>query len=224
MFDDVSTAKNNQDQVNDEPIVTMPGMGQPVPPNSENKGNANVSMPNNATVSPNIPDNNPAFPPVGGVEHKSNVLLYVLIAVLVVIVLGVGGYIAYNYFMTPPVDEELLPINNMINENPAPINQVPEEPQLPINEPEEIPGAVINLPPTDTDADGLTDQEEIILGTSINLADTDRDGLNDFDEVRVYLTDPNNPDTDGDSFLDGEEVTHGYDPKGPGKLLNLQIE
>jgi len=47
--------------------------------------------------------------------------------------------------------------------------------------------------------------------------DTDRDGLRDIDERR-YGTDINKTDTDGDGYSDWEEVTNGYDPKGPGKL------
>lgn len=42
--------------------------------------------------------------------------------------------------------------------------------------------------------------------------DTDADGLTDADEINVYYTDPNKADTDGDSYLDGNEITHGYSP------------
>ena len=48
--------------------------------------------------------------------------------------------------------------------------------------------------------------------------DTDADGLTD-DEEQVYDTDPNNPDSDGDSYSDGQEVSGGYNPLGPGLLL-----
>jgi len=48
----------------------------------------------------------------------------------------------------------------------------------------------------DSDQDGLTDQEEQALGT-----------------------DPHNPDTDGDGYLDGAEVKAGYNPLGAGKLI-----
>ena len=47
----------------------------------------------------------------------------------------------------------------------------------------------------DTDGDLLTDEREKELGT-----------------------DPNNPDTDGDGYLDGPEVANGYNPLGEGKL------
>lgn len=47
--------------------------------------------------------------------------------------------------------------------------------------------------------------------------DPDKDGLANYFEEK-YSTDKNNSDTDGDSYLDGEEVLKGYNPKGPGKL------
>lgn len=47
--------------------------------------------------------------------------------------------------------------------------------------------------------------------------DFDRDGLSDALEV-FYGTDPTNPDSDDDAFLDGEEVERGFSPVGEGRL------
>ncbi|HET7153600.1 MAG TPA: OmpA family protein [Candidatus Kapabacteria bacterium] len=81
----------------------------------------------------------------------------------------------------------------------------------------------------DSDGDGLTDKEEIALGTDPHNPDTDGDGLTDYEEVKKYHTnplkkdsdadgltdyqeifvthtDPNNPDSDGDGLTDGDEV------------------
>lgn len=44
--------------------------------------------------------------------------------------------------------------------------------------------------------------------------DTDHDGLSDNMES-IYGTNYNDPDSDGDGFLDGEEVLSGYDPLKP---------
>lgn len=74
----------------------------------------------------------------------------------------------------------------------------------------------------DKDRDGLTDDEEAKLGTNPVLADTDGDGLSDYDEVKVYKTNPLKPDTDGDGSTDGVEVKKGYNPNGPGKLLDFE--
>lgn len=51
--------------------------------------------------------------------------------------------------------------------------------------------------------------------------DSDSDGLTDIEE-RMYGTEYRNPDTDGDTFLDGNEVFHRYDPLGvaPSTLLD----
>jgi len=47
--------------------------------------------------------------------------------------------------------------------------------------------------------------------------DTDNDGLSD-EKEEMYNTDPENPDTDDDGYLDGEEVKNGYNPNGEGEL------
>lgn len=46
-------------------------------------------------------------------------------------------------------------------------------------------------------------------------SDADQDGLEDYMES-YYSADPNNPDTDGDGYKDGDEVRNGYDPAKPG--------
>ncbi|HZJ41329.1 MAG TPA: hypothetical protein VFD16_03635 [Candidatus Saccharimonadales bacterium] len=72
--------------------------------------------------------------------------------------------------------------------------------------------------PVDSDSDGLTDEEEVVAHTNINLIDTDNDGLSDYEEVKIYKTDPLLADTDGDSYPDGQEVRGGYNPNGDGKF------
>jgi len=73
----------------------------------------------------------------------------------------------------------------------------------------------------DSDGDGLTDENEILLNTCPFCPDTDRDGLNDFEEVNRNGnpadvagtdTDPNNPDSDGDEISDFVELRHLSDP------------
>lgn len=55
-----------------------------------------------------------------------------------------------------------------------------------------------------------------------NLQDSDNDGLKDWEE-ELYRTNSNNPDTDGDGYLDGEEVDSGHNPliKAPGDKLTF---
>jgi hypothetical protein len=50
--------------------------------------------------------------------------------------------------------------------------------------------------------------------------DTDSDGLTDIEEL-LYSTNFREPDTDKDTFLDGNEVFHGYDPLGLAPLTLL---
>jgi len=105
----------------------------------------------------------------------------------------------------------------------------------------------------DTDGDGISDHDEVnIYHTDPTNADTDNDGYNDWVELNNgyspfaiaatlaesdfdkdglsdklefhFKTDPTNPDTDGDSFLDGTEVYRGFDPaKGDRATLEKSI-
>lgn len=65
----------------------------------------------------------------------------------------------------------------------------------------------------DSDGDGLTNEQELQLGTNPNLADTDGDGLLDGDELRLG-TNPLSPDTDGDGIIDGFDLDP-LDPTNP---------
>jgi subtilisin family serine protease len=74
----------------------------------------------------------------------------------------------------------------------------------------------------DDDNDGLSDGLEFTIGTNPLLADTDADGLTDYDEVAwdgnaaIYTPgvdlNPLAADTDGDGYPDGMEIATGHDP------------
>ena len=50
------------------------------------------------------------------------------------------------------------------------------------------------------------------ISCTIPKSDSDRDGLTEEDEINIYGTDPNSPDTDNDDINDGDEVAFwGYD-------------
>ena len=117
-----------------------------------------------------------------------------------------------------------------LKEEAVPVIKEETEPETPTPAPEteesSSPAESMFFPPsvtepTDSDQDGLTDEEEGALGTDINNTDTDSDGLFDREEVKVYKTNPLVPDTDGDGYSDGDEVRDGYNPVGPGKLYEI---
>ncbi len=59
--------------------------------------------------------------------------------------------------------------------------------------------------------DGLTNAQERQAGTDPRNPDTDGDTLTDREELNVYFTNPLVADTDGDTILDAEEVVAGTD-------------
>ena len=124
-------------------------------------------------------------------------------------VLTIGGYFAYRYVIGG--------ITDTIEPNTNPSEQAPVQPNQPTQAPVQP-----NQPTTkDTDNDGLTDLEERDIGTDINNQDSDNDGLFDREEVRVYKTNPLLSDTDGDGYSDGVEVEGNYNPKGSGRLYEI---
>jgi hypothetical protein len=71
----------------------------------------------------------------------------------------------------------------------------------------------LQLPLIDSDSDGLSNVEEIGLGTDALDSDSDNDGLTDFEENRTYATDPLAADSDADGLTDYEEViVYATDP------------
>jgi len=69
-----------------------------------------------------------------------------------------------------------------------------------------------NLPTTTTSG---------VAGSLMNPLDSDGDGLSD-DEERLLGTDPFNPDTDGDGYPDGLEVALGSDPLDPRSVPDIR--
>jgi hypothetical protein len=182
-------------------------------------------------VSPTVPGRPGAITPVGAKIEASpeemdegggggkKKLFLVLTAVVLLAILSVGGYLAWQQFGKGggvTVEEGTnTPAVNVSSEGLTNIPVVTPEPES------EVPTTPVVLPTADTDGDGLTDAEETTLGTDPAKSDTDLDNLNDREETQIYRTNPLNPDTDGDTFLDGSEVQNGYNPNGPGKLFEL---
>lgn len=64
----------------------------------------------------------------------------------------------------------------------------------------------------DKDFDNLNDAEERQYGADPDNPDTDADGLLDGDEIVISKTNPLKADTDGDGIKDGREIKNGTDP------------
>ena len=176
----------------------------------------------------------------GARTGKLHKLIVPLSLVAILLLLGVGGVWGYRYLMAMIAPSSLDTLNSDIplvpddtNTPKAPVEPAVVPPQTVPDEqvvtPEPVEPAVPATNSTtpadngqDRDKDGLTDAEEIQLGTDVNNVDSDEDGLFDREEVKVYKTDPLNPDTDGDGYKDGEEVSAGYNPNGDGKLYEIK--
>lgn len=185
---------------------------------------ATPSTPSPVPAQENVPVPRPVERPVvvpEPVHHGGGSIWKTLIVVLLAfIAIATAAYLTYVFMAKPPastnvISEEENEGGDLKNENTNPLSSGEEEPAVQ-EEPKVDKDTV-----TDSDGDGLTNAVELEVGTSISKPDTDSDGLGDREEVQVYGTDPLRTDTDEDGFLDGQEVQAGYNPNGPGKLLEI---
>ncbi len=163
---------------------------------------------------------------------KNKKLFFLLLIIIFVLLLILAGIWGFKYLIAKPasleqkdfINQDLYQGDNKIEEKLEIENsqelQEQDNKEYFEEEIEEIKKEDNII--KDTDNDGLSDDEEINLGTNINKTDSDSDKLFDREEVYVYKTDPLNPDTDQDGFLDGEEVLKGYNPLGSGKLYDIE--
>ncbi len=158
-------------------------------------------------VTPPPPPPKPAAPPKPSAmpaHGKGRGKAVVIIGIVVLLLVGVGGFFALPY-LTPPAEEPAPtvppptiptpPVTPPVTPPPPPPVEEPTTPQVPVS-----PFPSGTVPGTDSDSDGLTDLEERL----------------------VYDTDAHLPDTDGDGFLDGNEVFNLYDPRVPAPATLLE--
>lgn len=78
---------------------------------------------------------------------------------------------------------------------------------------EEIADYILGLENVHSDISGMSVEDKINAGyIPEDGSDTDRDGLTDQEELEVYGTDPLNPSTAGDGIQDGLKVSNGLNP------------
>ncbi len=221
MFDDIkqtSSAGESNKQPNQPPVNIPTGEAvqssqNKIQPESNNQepedifaGTADITPPSAApTAGAPTPPNQYLQSEVERGSKKRGVVKFIIVVIGAVIIAG-GGYGIYNFWQQKNLDKNLEQAQQQV------IDNIDNDETSIVNE-ENIKSG------QDSDSDGLTDEEEVKLGTAINNADTDGDGLLDREEVEVYKTDPLNPDTDSDGYLDGQEVRNGYNPKGEGRLF-----
>lgn len=130
-------------------------------------------------------------------QGKPHGKVAVLIGIGVLLVLGLFVFVYFRFVKPAPV--EPVPVPVVVEPPPTP----PVVIEPPVTPP---PTAVVTSPFPEVARPGT---------------DSDSDGLTDIEEQMIYGTDPRLPDTDGDGFLDGNEVFHLYNPTGiaPGTLL-----
>ena len=166
-----------------------------------------------SSQTPVMPGTLPAMSSTG-LDKKNLIILIFIVAIII----GLAATVIWWFTRQKN--------NNDSNVNPAVLDlftnantdantNTGQEPPKPEGESSETPVASQLEESADADGDGLTDQEEASLGTSINSPDTDNDGLYDREEAKVYQTDPLKSDTDNDGWKDGAEVQKNQDPLSP---------
>lgn len=136
-------------------------------------------------------------PPAPVVIRQRSWTGVIVMGVILLLVLGFGGYGAYRLMTVAQeqraaAEEEIERLQKDAEEKAAAEAEAKKQAEA-------AAAAAEPTPAKDTDSDGLTDVEELLYGTEFR-----------------------DPDTDGDSYLDGNEVFHRYHPLGeaPSTLLD----
>ena len=153
---------------------------------------------------------------VSGTGEKKSAKTFLVIAVIVIL-LGVSGYFLYAS-MTPATPSAPAL-------QPAPTAPATPAATVPTTEPA-TPAAPVETPPAAVETPATTPAETTFDPTKIRKAelalvsgvDTDKDGLTNIEED-LYGTDLNLFDTDSDNYKDGDEVISLFSPLDKGSVL-----
>lgn len=180
-----------------EPVLGRPpGGGVDIPdpflvqqPTGERRTAPDISPPPHGAIPPEVQRPSPsAFRQPPPVQRRRRSVLWIVLILIVLLLVGGAGVFAVRFFLQGQSDT-------------AETSPEPGQSAEPVqNQPS--PTVQASQPAGNGATDGL---------------DPDQDGLTNSEE-RFYGTDPNQADTDGDGFNDGQEVRAGYDPLSGGKL------
>lgn len=166
----------------------------------------------------------------GGGSRGTKKLVIILVVVTIIAGLTVGGLYVFNNVLNKDTANENANVNTntVVNQN---LNVVEN---LNTNTPIENVNVSTNEN-TNSVTNGNANTNTVVSNTNTSVlptgplpssADGDADGLTDIEET-VYGTNASQPDSDGDSFIDGKrqegssfigEVFNGYNPAGDGRL------
>lgn len=152
-----------------------------------------------------------------------------------IILIGVLFYFGYAYFVKPLLGtkEVVAPITNTATETPEVTVPTSTENILPTESiATETPIISTSTSETASSSETIFPEETPVVAqvSAVSTVDSDADGLTDAEE-KIIGTDPNKADTDGDGYLDIAELKSGYDPLVPGgkvteasKMLSYKID
>ncbi|MDP2709308.1 MAG: hypothetical protein Q8O93_04705 [bacterium] len=159
--------------------------------------------------------------PVKQDSAKTTGLIIVIGGVVVLISASILLY--YFLFKQPAVKLAPEPVEPAPNGQAAPVKPEPAGASADLNrgtltmpEPEETEAATSTVEIATTTPEQVEANLEAVLKLG---ADSDNDGLTDSEEI-LLGTSTSTPDTDGDGFIDGAEIFNLYDPAGGGKLAD----
>ena len=129
-------------------------------------------------------------------------LVILLISILVLVIFNVFGKMSHSSKNYETQNIEKADKTDITQNETLSDATVPEKLEITLTEENQF---------LDYDNDGLTNQEETELGTSLISSDTDRDGLTDYQEARVYNSNPLKYSTADDGISDYIKVEKDLD-------------
>ncbi|HNU89793.1 MAG TPA: hypothetical protein PKJ11_00420 [bacterium] len=240
-----AAAANTPEAQNNNPAAGQPtaesSKGEPVVQdifaNMDDKPDSNIPLNPDSSgmitkpVETNAGTQSAHQPPVKSTSKAKLVLI-----ILIILVVVAAGVLVYSQYFKQAPTEAIIPESVVNIEENAPVNDseaVTEPLTADIVEPEinfEEPAIIDTNFPTEegepivetengtNTGEGIMPEEPVLPEEVAVDLDSDQDGLSDADEINIYGTNPLKSDTDGDGYLDGDEVKNGYNPLGEGSL------